>query len=462
MNYRYYVVVIALGMGACVAESPLVRQARAEFAKPGITAQQFDRDFLKAYKTHEKGQAVQITVENQCTGIVGLEGSLQTSSCAYHAIKNGILCALAILNSAEREEYLRSMISGDYSRLLFGLPASPWRLEIMKARFQSVARKVYRKQIARSLKKSRSAERRLIKHCIKNLLPLDPIQGPEGFRYRADKEQIYAQLTERMNTMIRQGSKHAGMLKSLLDCFNHYFEDTVEVNFAISLDGRCYDPHNPTKTLGTVQGDQYGTWVTSSEITCLADYQRTEGLMQTCPSLLVATYGDDIGGHDDHAYASENLAKLYAVAHETEDDLIGVVLVYLSSQYEETWWHRLTGWFSDQKSSFAGDAYSIQHSYDRGHWVACVISRINKGMQYYVLDSVNSDRVLAHPRVQDLIQIFNGKKELPGYQWTRDQVGEAVKKKSFLLRTRKWLAATVGLGGLTWYAYHWYRTRNQR
>ncbi len=451
-------VLVLMAAGPLYADSQTVDAARAAHTLPYNGAEQFTKDTPGVAKVDANDpRRMQIKVAPQnVPGTTGLAAGLQGSSCGYHATKNGILQALALLQNADRAQYRESMQSTDYAHFLFGTPEAPWRQEIMKQRFKSVARKIYRRKIEEALKKDTVADKALLRHCINALEPVDPVFTPEGFVYRADIDLVYAQLLQRMETMLLHGSKFAPASVQLHQEKLTEFFDAITIEFTIALDGRCYEPHNPTKTIGQVSGDQYGKWVSSDEITSLVEHQRGTGLLQTQPRLLVATYGEDLGGLTEHAFASEKLSQLYALVTETDDDVVGVVLVYLggSKPSESSTMQKIWSWFD----SFSSHAEKLQSTQDRGHWISLVVSRIKGDMNYYALNSTNGN-VLNHARVNELISYFDGKKELPGYEWTIGQTGkpmhhEATKKPSY--RKTKLLLGGIGLGILGYYAYKWY------
>ena len=396
-----------------------------------LGAKQLDKDSLGSLVLRQNSidpRIMQIKVVPQgAQGLTGLAATLQGSSCGYHAMKNGILFSQALLESSEKAHYLASLQSLDYTHFLFGGPQAPWRQFIMQQRFRTVARKIYREQIEKSLKQCSLEDRQLLSRCIHDLEVVDPVVSPAGFTYSADNAIVYSQLTQRMEKMMRQGSKHSIALKRLVEKLADYF-GSLAIHFTIAYDGRCYDSN---KTLSHVVGDAYGCWVSPAEIAAMVNYQRDEGLLQTHPDLLVATYGEVFGGAAEHASVSEKLSQLYTLVTETDDDVVGVVLVYLGGTANVlSLRDKITVWAKNLLGSFYSEAQQLQKNQDYGHWVSLVVSRIKGDMRYYLLDSLNSTRALSRSRIRDLIAIFDGKKELPGYQWTVGYTDSSAFKES--------------------------------
>ena len=473
MQLKQVALVLIIGSSLC-ADSLTVRQAREAHSLPYLGSQQLDKRTLGSMVLKQDSadsRILQIKVVPQSAqGLTGLAATLQGSSCGYHAMKNGLLFSLALLEGSERDQYLQSLRSADYAHFLFGDVQAPWRQFIIQQRFKPIARKVYHRQVKKALKNCFKEDDQLLRRCINDLDLVDPVVSQKGFCYSADKAVVCSQLSQRMEKMISQGSKYSVALRRLHGRLNECFSD-IAITFTIAFDGRCYEPYALTKTLAQFSGESYGRWVNSGEIIALVDHQRAEGLLQVHPRLLVATYGDDLGGEAEHAFTSEKLSQLYALVTETDDDIVGTVLVYLGgNKTDKSFVVKLRSWAGGFFGSFSGDALQLQARQDFSHWIALVVSRIKGDMRYYVLDSLNGTGALSRSRIRDLIDIFDGKKELPGYQWTTEQtlnVFHALEpKKPFLSQRTKVLlgsiGGSIGVAGLACYGYKNYFSGSNR
>ena len=451
--------VIALIVGSSLgADMRTVKQAREAHSLSYLSSEQIGTDRLGSLllqKNSSDARVMQIKVAPQMSqGLFSLAATLEGSSCGYHAVKNGILFSLALLEGPAKDTYLPLLKSDEYARVLFGKPQAPFRLFVMQQRFKRIASTIYHKQIEMALKHSVNQDNQVLLRCIHDLDVVDPTVAEQEFSYSADTAIVCSQLKQRMEKMIAQGSSHSEALKRLLGKLKEYFNHQ-KIQFTITFDGRC---STFTRPLGSiVEGSMnpwqgvvkkindlhlYGRWATSAEIMDMVDYQRSEGLLQEHPRLLVAVgeYG---------AFANDKLSALYALLTETDDDLIGTVLVYLGSS------EKLEKVVKKYTKTFAEEAQQLQQSQDYGHWISLVVSRIKGDKRYYVLDSLNSSGALSHHKIRELIDIFDGKKQLPGYQWTISQAQRATTSlsslpsgKSFLSLRTKALLVGIGLAAL--------------
>jgi hypothetical protein len=292
----------------------------------------------------------------------------------------------------------------------------------------------------------------------------------DGFHYSASKKEIYDALTKRAHAITGRNGWPIDE-KGTLDS---YFTKDLTLDFMIDFEGNCYRVTSPFKIQAKVSHDIDGNWVQSDEMAFLIDSQRSnEGVLAKEPTLLVATYGEDLGGIEQHAFASEKFMQLYALLRETKHDCVGVVLVYLpggysvrsySSSAAQKVYSWIESWLSSDQSNtnFSEDAQGLQMGQDNGHWISLVVSRIKGDLRYYILDSCNVNR-LRNVRINQIIDMFDGVKDLPGYDWTAEQItklhGHAITKTADSRKGYSW--TKIGLGGavvglLTYSAYYFY------
>lgn len=161
---------------------------------------------------------------------------------------------------------------------------------------------------------------------------------------------------------------------------------------------------------------------------------------------------------------------------ETNDDCVGVVLVYLPSgggtmAYKPV--RRMVSWVESWFSSYVGfaqDAKSIQSGQDSGHWVTLVVARIKGDVRYYILDSLGINRLRAS-RINDIIDMFDRKKSLPGYEWSAMQAQQLVAKSNVppVVKAQpsqlSWTTLSIGVavaGLCTYGAYSFYTHKKKK
>lgn len=399
--------------------------------------------------------------------IEGIEGA--SSGCGYFALYNGNLCASALM-FPERSSDLADISSTKHAQSLFGNLKSPWRLTIMQERFKPTARKIFQQQVLEFLHCPAEANKEDFEYltCVIKSLDARVIHHPEiwedSFRYHARKDTVYSALWDRMATISREGSSATKVRKLLNRDELDIFFKNVSVDFSISFDGVCSDSQFPH----TIDVEQHGRWVRTTEMPALIDSLHEQNFILT-------TYGEALTNDQEHAVTSEQFIKLYSTMRKSKDNCVGVVLVYISPGHSKmrslqsstlgslfSWFG---SWFSGVKkdSSFKSDFETCQGSSDYGHWISLVVSRINGIVHYYVFDSLANANRLRDPIINEIIDIFDGKKPLPGYEWTSNQMqGLRPKEESSNNQTlnQSWVPFIVGTGivcALTYTAYSYYK-----
>jgi len=368
-------------------------------------------------------------------GSVGADYSLRGSSCGYHALRNGAYVAQALLNKEEADSWLARLSSSEDADYLLGNASSLLRMPIIKKRFSLTARRAVKKLLEEALQQQDllrnhvcfKDERDLIKNALE-WLDLAAVKNPEilthGLRYRISKEDVYQALVSK----IKQAEKGS---RDLEKNFDTYLGDFT-IDFTIDFKGNCFNTDNRSKILAHNVSEPQGEWLRTEEVIDLVEMQKEEGILRDIPQLLVTTYGDNLGGSDTHAYVSDTFAQLYTTLRKTKDDCVGVVLVYQSrcASYTEkaqsfirksaTWlWSFIA---SAKEKSFQKEALELQSSQDGGHWVTMVVCRIKGDVRYYLLDSLGNANLSNDQRIRDVIRVLEGRKNLPGLEWTLQQI----------------------------------------
>ncbi len=447
MNKNYYLIVLLSALcGALQANKRLINQAvAAHQVNYGQALQLKAADLGDLVVAQDKRDARRLQIRSLSQGSTGSDTSLRGSSCGYHALRNGTLFGQALIQNNRSAELLGQLRSASHAEKLCGAKQSQWRLDVLQQRFKSTARRVYRQLVLQGLTHAQGnqAEFDLLKSCIRDIDP-SAVNSPEvwqnGFRYHADKAAVYRAISQRIKKKITQGTKASAQLKVLNSTakFDKYF-GAVSIDFTIKFDGTCISTLEPDVVLGRVTGDMYGKWIRTEEMPNLVDAQRSRsGILHAVPNMLVATYGEDLGGYEGDMFASENFAQLYTLIHHTKQDCVGVVLVYLggSTTSQPSLVGKLFSWFgswftSSKKTSFADDARKVQGGQDNGHWIALVVSRLKGDLRYYVLDSLANSPRLRNNRINTIISILDGRKRLPGYAWTANQQSQQAEDCSY-------------------------------
>jgi hypothetical protein len=468
---------------ATFAGGVILEQALANHLVSYSTASHLNKNELNQLclaKDSKDKRRVQLKALSQYAS--GTDATLRGANCGFHSLRNGVQTALGIINKSGSRDELRELSSEDHMNRLFGTKLAPWRVEIGKIRNELTARRVTREIIFKSLspiKEGIDKEYNLILQSVGSfMLPMfsRPEVWEDGYHYRASKKDIYDALVERchkaaaQNALSRKDERKRVITSSKLD---KYFTQELEIHFTIDFEGNCY-AYDSDLLLATVPGERYGSWVQSDEMSPLVDAQRGDGILSAEPMLFVATYGEELGGIAQHAVASEKFMELYSVMRETKDDCVGVVLVYLPGgngiTYEPV--RRMVSWVESWFSSYVGfaqDAKSVQSRQDSGHWVTLVVARIKGDVRYYILDSLGANR-LRTSHINDVIDMFDRKKALPGYEWSAKQaqqiakpIGQPVVKAKPSQLSWTTLGVGVALAGLCTYgAYSLYTHKKKK
>lgn len=433
MNKNYYFLLVGVGLINTLKSNDNLDKALAEHLVDYSNAAQLTKNdlggFFLAQDSYDT-RRIQIRSVNQCsTGDEALRGA----SCGYHALRNGVLGALALINHGEAQSTLKQLASPQHADDFFGTKTSPWRIEVALLRNNKTARDTFRQIVLNSLKpagKGAAKERDFLTSIIQHdLIVPTPAVWEDGFNYSATKHDVYAALAARCNKLAEQGTRDQKEMSKALnkrEVFDKYFSDELLVDFTIDFEGIC--KRTDSSVLSRVGGVKYGNWLETGEMPKLIAAQKERGILENEPTLLVATYGDDLGGDEQHAVASDKIIQLYSLIRETEMDCVGVVLVYLPGGSPKgsnsSVVRRVFSWFGSWFSSkgFAQEAGDIQSGQDNGHWISLIVSRIKGDLRYYALDSLGNVNRLRDSRINEVIDIFDGKKGLPGYSWTVQQI----------------------------------------
>ena len=409
----------------------------------------------------------------------GIEGS--SSSCGYLALYNGILCASALMLPTSKGTHLSNLSSTIYAASLFGSYRSPWRMTIMQERFKGTARELFQKQVLQLLACPAEASKEDYEYLKCVIRSLDPreVHHPEvwedGFRYHANKDAVYVALYDRMATIVRDGTSATKVRKQLTRSdLDKYFKDLV-VDFTISFDGNSYSTFTPDVSLKKVDGEQYGRWVRTTEMPHFIKFVKESNLLHNAPSLIIDTYGEDRTDNGEHAYATEGLTKLYTHMRSTKTDCMGIILMYVSpSHFKKSSLYQsplrslcswLGSWFSSasvESTTYKSD-FEAQGTHDYGHWISLVVSRLNGSVNYYICDSLSNINRLRDPHVNEIIDILDGKKELPGYDCTHKEMrGQPSKVCSSESHSPSRLVLPIIMGtgiacALSYVAYSYYK-----
>lgn len=488
------VLLSAVGLsGMLGAHKGILKQVRENhFVQYDKASQLTKQDLGSLFLAQDAQDSRRIQIKSVDQGATGSDVELRGSSCGYHALRNGILCADALINKDGTRASLKKISSQGHANELFGTKQAPWRLIIGKMRNEATAKRVCRERIFNTLtlkKEGPDREFDLLMRCAGDIhLPIlaRPAIWEDGYHYPISRRDVHKALIDRSEVIAQhgksdvQGAAKALKNRSILDS---YFQGDLSMEFVIDFEGQCYFAESPDLIIAQVPGIKYGNWVQSDEMPTLIDTQRSEGLLETEPSLLVATYGEDQGGVDQHAFASEKFMQLYALIRETKDDCVGVVLTYLpgcssKGSHEGSWIGRAASWFGSwfsavKRGTFAQDAQAIQSVEDNGHWVTLVVSRIKGTVFYYILDSLGNGKKLRNSRINEIIDIFDGKKSLPGYSWTARQVekqcgnhsASGAQRSAEVKQGYSWTKIGVGTlasGLLAYAAYTLYQDRQKK
>ncbi len=438
-----YLLLVGVSLTNTLKSNEILTQALAEHAVDYTHAAQLTKEDLGglfvAQDAHDNRRIQIKSVAQSSTGDEELRGA----SCGYHAFRNGTLSAFALINKGEAQGALKELASQNHAHNLFGTKSSPWRIEVGRVRNEPTARKVFRETVYNSLTFPDDdvlQEYNFLIRCAREItVPAlaRPAVWEDGFHYSVTKKEVYASLIERLNKLALQGGQEQKqMSKALINnrtLLDKYFNDDFSIDFTIDFEGVCTRADAPKKLLARVAGDKYGNWLQTDEMPTLVNAQRDSGILEKEPTLFVATYGEDLGGDEHHAFASEKFTQLYALIRETKNDCVGVVLVYLSGgspskggkpSIVRKMFSWFGSWFASKQNSFAQDAQEIQSVHDSGHWISLVVSRIKGDIRYYVHDSLGNANRLRNSRVNEIIDVLDGKKSLPGYSWTARQVSK--------------------------------------
>ncbi len=458
---RYYgLLYIGLSLTSCITKCDkelILRQAKKNhLVDYGYASQLSKGDIGELFLAQDSKDSRRIQIKSVNQMVVGDDTELRGASCGYHAFRNGALTAQGLINKDGKRAVLKSLSSQSHANELFGTKLAPWRLEIGKIRNESTARRVGREMIFSSLalsKEGADADFDLFMECTGSIT-LPTFEHPEiwedGFHYKATKKEIYAAIIERCNKLAVQGNRQ---LKDKVKTFTNratldaYFKGDLKIDFKIDFEGRCYRMDSPDTVIARVSQEKNGSWVQTDEMQKLVKAQRGNGILANEPTLLVATYGEYHGGCNEHAVASEELVQLYSLIRKTKQDCIGVVLVYLPGGSRST---RPTNTFIGRMYSYVGSffehAKKIQSGQDNGHWITLVVSRVKGNVRYYVLDSLGNSNRLRSERINEIIDAFDGKKNLPGYDWTVDQISQQYKGKVKSQSNAGYSWTKIGLG----------------
>jgi len=474
-------VVLMLAESLLNAHNAVLKQALVEHQVEYNRATQLTKADLGSLLLIQDSQDPRrIQVRSVCQSSTGRDPELRGASCGYHSLRNGILCARALVNqNGQRELLLDTLASTHLASKLFGTKKAPWRLEIGSMRNEATIRKIvqeYASSVMVPKKEGSKKEFDLLLNCVGTLhLPVfsKPVIWEDGYHYAVSRHDMFKSIISRAQVIARDKGKDVQRIAKALknSSLEAYFPCDIAWEFVIDFEGRCYEKQDPTNLLALVSHDLASNWVQSDEILLLSRAQQDHGLLEDEKSLFVATYGENHGGVDQHAFATETFMQLYSIIRSTKLDCVGVVLVYISGSSTcvngYSYLNKMSAWVGslfnkNASSDFAHDAQSIQSCHDNGHWVTLVVSRIKGALSYYVLDSINVPMV-RHERINEVIDILDGRKCLPGYSWTAQQVENQVAKNQYAhgehIQKYSWLTKSFGvlaMGVIAYVGYSYY------
>ncbi len=169
---------------------------------------------------------------------------------------------------------------------------------------------------------------------------------------------------------------------------------------------------------------QGSDWLSGEEMQQLISREKSSegllGIFRDMKGLLIATYGDTTGNvvvdakllvalnkglgdkTDSDSFVVGDFPELKIVMRTTQDDVIGVVLVYVAPE---------RSWFGRQWDSWWGgpdDGSRLNAANTNGHWFALVVCRLRGQTQYLIADSAANHKRLRDRKVNEIIELFEG------------------------------------------------------
>ncbi len=192
-------------------------------------------------------------------------------------------------------------------------------------------------------------------------------------------------------------------------------------------------------------------WLEAEEILHLFEREKSpeslSDILRNNKDLFIATYGDTAGNvkitpeklqswnagpgerTDEDSFL---LAEFKALRHEirnTQEDIIGVVVVYVSH--------------SGTESSQSEDMASLNEANTNGHWFTLVVCRLNGQTQYLLTDSAGNQDRLRDEKVNEIIRHFEGNNAQERAQDKMTAISAAADSSSMQFKPHTYQVASV-------------------
>lgn len=354
------------------------------------------------------------------------------ASCGYHALRNGILLAKAVLHPAQSEQYFSDYYSHEHVSALFGYSQSPWRSLISDRRATTGG---------------------VWSECVKNLSlidgSLDGWKREEWEIVRQCKSDVARMLTTQKGIVTEDGQRYSYSF-SQDQVMRAFSQELVRKAIPERADGQLHalvsTPEkirqyvSPQPVNFTVSVDR-GDWIDKTEMPRLVEHEKAFGMLFGAPELIVATYGGTIGSVEltdtllatlnekegapttRDSFLTEEFCALKKAMSTTQNDILGIVLVY--TNYSDSSSNQVSSLIAQVQQKIANIANSFWNSFwggktqtdqekmnaeqTDGHWFTLVVARLRGQTQYLIANSGANYSCLRDSKVNEIIRHFEGR-----------------------------------------------------
>ncbi len=435
--------------------------------------------FCVGIQSDDKTELVQVGV---------LKQSANQADCAYHALRNGCLIALAALDS--QGNHFESLFDKNHMNERFS-PSGDWRARIIKERIMLIGRKIICEKLMKSFKGARVVPRsssregfpfndgeqkliinekylkkwdeqelKVLINAVKNVIcRFEPEINKKGLHYSFDTEEFYAELMEN----IPDGT---------CEKFDEYFS-AIDEDFTISWNGELLEK-------GKIREHTHkgrcldGQWVEmNEELPLLLRVEKEYGLLKDYPIATALYTGiqqpkdvfDQMTKEDYSEFKKEFInAQLLddfkAMRDKVQkgEDFVGLILVYLGGDASIS--------VKDELLSTADHTQSLDSRINNGHWVSMVVIARKGKRQYVVADSLHGN-LLVNKTIYRVMSFLEGAKiKVPKKKKIEQSLKNTSKKEPtsggwplFSWKTLASLGVTASAG---WYAYTTYYAQREK